>query len=173
MSQMLLHDVSPPPPLHNTNNSLMTFLFLFLAGKCSQIRLQATFIFLVVMTRRHYIRPASTPPLGNRAAATTGIMERLQPRVATLSPSTSSGVMCPPWVRRSSSVTGLLSTWLLRDLSLFRTPPPVLRSRWGAAALCPPPETLSATDASLRALAPLIVGYSLPPSDGLRPAINA
>lgn len=90
-------------------------------------------------------------------------LERVKPRVATRSPSTSSGVMCPLCVRRSSSVTGLLSTWLLRDLSLFRTPPPGLRSRGGAAVLCPPPETFSATGASLRALAPLIVD-SLPDS---------
>lgn len=67
--------------------------------------------------------------------------------------------MCPLCVRRSSSVTGLLSTWLLRDFSLFRTPPPGLRSRGGAAVLCPPPGTFSATGASLRALAPLIVQW--------------
>ncbi len=84
-------------------------------------------------------------------------MERVKPRVATRNPSTSSGVMCPLCVRRSSSVTGLLSTWLLRDLSLFRTPPPGLRSRGGAAVPCPPPETFSATGASLRALGPLIL----------------
>lgn len=89
---------------------------------------------------------------------------RLKPRVATLSPSTSSGVMCPPRLRRSSSAAGLRSAWLLRDFSLFRTPPAALRSRWGAAAPCPPPETLSATGASPRALAPLIVGSNLGPT---------
>ncbi|KAI3370315.1 hypothetical protein L3Q82_025086 [Scortum barcoo] len=79
--------------------------------------------------------------------------------------------MCPLWARRSSSVTGLLSTWLLRDLSLFRTPPPGLRSRGGAAPPCPPPETFSATGASLRALAPLIVDpLRLPPSARVCPS---
>lgn len=164
-------------PIDNTNNSLITFLFLFLAVKILSWVLKFCcrrhLFFHAVMTRRHYIRLAWMPQTDDRPPVTTGILERLKPRVATLSPSTSSGVMCPPWVRRSSSVTGLLSTWLLRDLSLFRTPPPVLRSRWGAAVLCPPPETLSATGASLRALAPLIVGCSRPPSDCLRRAINA
>lgn len=87
------------------------------------------------------------------------IKNNIKPRVATLSPSTSSGVMWSLWVRSSSSVTGLLSTWLLRDLSRFKTPPPGLRSRAAAAVLWPPPplpETSSATGASLRASAPLI-----------------
>ena len=70
-----------------------------------------------------------------------GVTQSL-PRVATRSPSTSSAVMCPLWVRRSSSVTGLLSTWLLLDLSLFRTPPFDLRSRGGAAAPPPTPSAL-------------------------------
>lgn len=99
-----------------------------------------------------------------RSTQTRAINRRLKPRVATRSPSTSSGVMCPLCVRRSSSVTGLLSTWLLRDLSLLRTPPPGLRSRGGAAAVCPPAETFSATGASLRALAPLIVDDLRSPS---------
>lgn len=81
--------------------------------------------------------------------------QRFKPRVATRSPNTSSGTTGPVWSRRSSSVTGLLSTWLLRDLSLFRTPPPAFRSRGGAAVLCP--ETFSATGASLWALVSLIL----------------
>lgn len=115
--------------------------------------------------RCHYVRAGINATTGAAGAGTTG---GLKPRVATLSPSTSSGVMCAPWVRRSSSVTGLLCTWLLRDFSLFRTPPAAaaaLRSRCGAAVLCTPPGTLS--------LAPLIVGPSRPTSDGRRPALNA